>query len=328
MAEGRENQKVSVRGVWEHEEYDFTPWLAKNLDLLGEELGLRLDLVGIEQSVGPYSLDILAKETDADVLVAIENQLEQTDIHHLGQLLTYTAGYDTRIGIWVATSFGYWHAQALHWLNQRTTGEVSFYAVKIEAVRHTGVSRPEPRFRKVVWPGGWNEEATLTSDSPRGEEYEEFFGPLVADLLRTGFAHKSPYKRFDYTGRFFRSRINPSISYAVSLEGGNSAWVTLHIQTGDKTLTQQVFDALKADHVWIEAAIDAGPEPKWYWNGKNRYGWCSVSIKTKGSVHDTPEQQEATRAWMLDHLPKFKEFFDPRVNSILRELRQPTPTNN
>lgn len=321
MSEDHQAHRVSVRAVWEHEEYRFTPWLANNLHHLDETLGLSLELIGIEQPVGPYSLDILAKETSTDVLVAIENQLEWTDTHHLGQLLTYTAGRDTRIGIWVATEFGYEHAQALNWLNDWISPQVSFYGVKIEAVRRTADSEPEPRFHKVVWPGGWDKEATLVPNPPRGVEYEAFFRPLVTELMRSGFADREPFKRFGPSDRSFRSRTIPSIHYSVSLEGVNDAWVTLRIQTGDKALTQGVFDALKADRAQIEAAFDAGPEPKWYWNGKNTFGWCSVSIRTEGSVHDPQAKLEVTRAWMLDHLPRFKEFFNPRVNRILQDLQ-------
>lgn len=317
MVGNNEDQRVSVRNKWKREDYDFTPWLADNLHLLGGSLGLSLELVGTEQSVGPYWLDILARETVADVLVAIENQLEWTDTHHLGQLLNYTAGCDTRIGIWVAPEFCYEHAQALHWLNQWTAGKVSFYAVKIEAVRSTSESEPEARFHRVVWPGGWDKEATLPSNPPRGVEYETFFRPLIARLMNTGFADESPYRRFDHLDRSFDSCID-GISYSVSLEGANDAWVTLRIQTGEKDLTQHVFDALERDRELIESAIDAGRRHRWYWNGKNRHGWCSVSIRTEGSIHDPQEKHEATRAWMLDYLPKFKEFFDPRVGEILQ----------
>ena len=83
---------MDVRGIWPHEAHHFTPWLAKNLDLLGEALHMKLELIQPEAPVGPYYLDIQAKEIDRDVMVAIENQLEWTDFSHLGQLLTYATG--------------------------------------------------------------------------------------------------------------------------------------------------------------------------------------------------------------------------------------------
>ena len=95
-------EPVNVREIWEHEAHDFTPWLADNLDRLGTELGMNLELVATEVSTGPFYLDILARESDLEVNVAIENQLGGSDHGHLGQLLTYAAGHDARILIWVA----------------------------------------------------------------------------------------------------------------------------------------------------------------------------------------------------------------------------------
>ena len=48
MTASKEGKLVDVHHIWKHEAYDFTPWLADNLDLLGEELGLNLKLVSPE----------------------------------------------------------------------------------------------------------------------------------------------------------------------------------------------------------------------------------------------------------------------------------------
>ena len=74
-------EDVDIRELWPNEARDFTPWLAQNLGLLGEKLGMHLELVSQEEPVGPYYLDILAKDVNSDALVAIENQLEWTDRH-------------------------------------------------------------------------------------------------------------------------------------------------------------------------------------------------------------------------------------------------------
>ena len=103
MVELGKIQNIDVKDVWQNETSDFTPWLAENLDLLGEELGLRLELDRTEARVGDFSLDILARDADSNAVVAIENQIAGTDHGHLGQLLTYAAGTEASIVIWVAT---------------------------------------------------------------------------------------------------------------------------------------------------------------------------------------------------------------------------------
>lgn len=234
-----DSEQLTVRDKWKHEALDFTRWLAKNLNQLGDELGMKLELVQTEWPVGPYYLDILAKETVEGVKVAIENQLEETDLHHLGQLLTYATGCDAPIAIWVAPYFGYEHAQALHRLNKWTNDRIRFYGVKVEVVRTSGTDCPEARFRKVVYPGGWNKEITLLllEMHPTTRRYYDFFQPLVDELLGRGFADKAE-SHFGRYGKFFRSRFSPNngypkVGYAASLEGSNDAWTTLHIRTED-----------------------------------------------------------------------------------------------
>ena len=190
--------------MWKHEALNFTPWLAKNLHLLGDALGMKLEPVQTELPVGPYYLDILAREVGEGVTVAIENQLEETDLHHLGQLLTYAAGCGAQVAIWVAPEFGYEPAQALHRLNEWTNERIRFFGVKVEVVKTAGDEPPELRFRKVVYPGGWNEEITR----PSGEmpldtrRYHEFFQPLITTLLAEDFADKA-LNYYDRTGRQF-----------------------------------------------------------------------------------------------------------------------------
>ena len=137
-------ERLSVRLGFDDESKDFTPWLADNLDRLSEQLGLALELREREHQVGKYSLDLLAEDVLGRVVV-IENQLEHSDHTHLGQLLTYCAGTDARVVIWVAPSFTAEHLAALEWLNQNTNSDVGFYAVEVELLR-IGDSRTHAEF--------------------------------------------------------------------------------------------------------------------------------------------------------------------------------------
>ena len=311
-------KQVDVRKMWKHEALDFTPWLAKNLHLLGNTLGMKLELVRMEEPVGPYFLDILAREADDDAIVAIENQLEETDLHHLGQLLTYATGCDAQVAVWVAPEFVYEHAQALHRLNEWTKESIRFFGVKVEVIKEAGDEHLEARFRKVVYPGGWNKEVTL----PSGEmpvtkrQYYEFFQPLVAKLIGDGFADKA-VNYFDHTGRFFPSRLDEYTGYAVSF-WNNGAWVSLHVRTWDSIeRNNRIFDELQEAQPEIEESLDA----EWVWHRFGPNSFFTINIRRDSSIDDPPEKLEEIRDWMLDQLPKLKKVLDPHLERVLKELQ-------
>ncbi|MBM2812583.1 MAG: hypothetical protein HW416_3342, partial [Chloroflexi bacterium] len=96
-------ERVELHSAWLSESSDFTPWLAQegNIELLGEAIGLELEVQGTEQGVGPFRADILCKDTATGNYVLVENQLKTTDHTHLGQLLTYAAGLEAATIVWV-----------------------------------------------------------------------------------------------------------------------------------------------------------------------------------------------------------------------------------
>jgi hypothetical protein len=61
-------EKVDLKTIWENEAYNFTPWLAQkeNLELLGDAIGIELELEAQEKNVGPFRADILCKNTSGD----------------------------------------------------------------------------------------------------------------------------------------------------------------------------------------------------------------------------------------------------------------------
>ena len=61
-----------LRSVWPHEALDFTPWLAENIDFLGETLGLDITVEETESSVGSFNVDIFASEVGTDRKIIIE----------------------------------------------------------------------------------------------------------------------------------------------------------------------------------------------------------------------------------------------------------------
>lgn len=74
-------KRVDLRDVWPHEAFDFTKWLAvdESLKLLTDVVGIELELLETESSVGAFNVDIYAQEVGTERKVIIENQLEDTN---------------------------------------------------------------------------------------------------------------------------------------------------------------------------------------------------------------------------------------------------------
>jgi len=148
--------EVELREAWDHEAHSFTPWLAKHLDQLSQKISLPLELEGVEVRVGSFSADILARNPLDESLVLIENQLEQSDHTHLGQIMTYLAGLEAKTVVWIAKGFREPHLSAIDWLNANTADEFSFFAVQVKVVR-IGTSPIAPVFDVVARPNHWDQ---------------------------------------------------------------------------------------------------------------------------------------------------------------------------
>ena len=158
----------------------FTPWLAQeeNLGLLGESLGLTLELEATEQSVGPFAADILCKDPMTEQWVLIENQLEQTDHTHLGQIITYAAGLNAVTIIWIAATFVEQHRAALDWLNEITAEGTDFFGVEVELWGIGDAPQLAPKFNIVSKPNAWSKSVAKGRRESREWDEPSFFAAL------------------------------------------------------------------------------------------------------------------------------------------------------
>ena len=148
---------IDLREAWPHEANDFTPWLAENLHRLSQAIGVDLELEDTEVSVEGFSADILARIPSDGSMVVIENQLENTDHTHLGQVLTYLAGLEAQTVIWIAREFQGPHLSAVRWLNSHTVDPFAFFAVKVRAVRiGDAPALVAPLFEVLERPNDWD----------------------------------------------------------------------------------------------------------------------------------------------------------------------------
>jgi hypothetical protein len=176
-------ENVSVRSAWAHEARSFTPWLAQNMDTLSTAIGIPLELTGTEVAVESFSADILARNPEDGSIVLIENQLEVGDHTHLGQIMTYLAGLNAHVVIWVAPEFRDPHLSAIRWLNEHTVEPYAFFAVRVRVVR-IGDSPYAPLFDVLERPNDWDRSLQEVSREARaptelGALRREFWSRLL-----------------------------------------------------------------------------------------------------------------------------------------------------
>ena len=247
-------EPAKVREYWLDEARDFTPWLAKeeNLDLLGETIGMSLELVGKEMPVGPFKADIVAREDENTVI--IENQLDATDHKHLGQLLVYAAGRSAATVVWVAKSVTDEYRKVIDWLNEETN--VNFWALEIELWR-IGDSPVAPKFNVVCEPN----ELTKTPDGPSGELSEtkllqlDFWKGFSEYLETSGSSFNArkaqPAHWYDLPIGTTRAHIylNALVTFRPGVACG------LYIKTSQSAL---IYERLSEQRETIDAELDIG----------------------------------------------------------------------
>ncbi|MGY5769113.1 DUF4268 domain-containing protein [Vibrio cincinnatiensis] len=308
--------KVGLREIWPHEASDFTPWLAENIDELGKALGMDLELIEQEASVGDFSLDILAKDLGTSRSVIVENQLTQTDHDHLGKLITYAAGFDASIVIWVSDSIREEHRQAMDWLNQRTDSETSFFGVVVEVIKIDD-SKPAFNFKLVASPNEWQKnkkrQTQRTSVSTKGEKYQNYFQNLIDDLrdIHRFTSAKAGQPQNWYS---FSSGVS-GMTYGANFSQGGKARAELYIDLGDHEKNKYVFDQLFNIKGEIEDSL--GQEISWERLDNKRASRLALYID--GSIEESDSELEKVKNWHIEQLLKLKAALGKKIGQLSKE---------
>lgn len=294
-------EKVELRKVWAHEAQDFTKWLAEeeNLTALGEAIGIDLELIETESNVGSFSADIFAQEIGSGKKVVIENQLEDTNHDHLGKIITYAAGKEAELVVWIVARARDEHKQAIEWLNQHTDVEFGFFLIEIELWKIDG-SNPAPRFNIIERPNDWAKAVKASEGYSETERMRLQYWQRYAEL-----AEKDTE---------FRSVMRPQ-------KPSKDHWTTIHLGTGNYHLcpliysnedkigievcvpnNKQIGEAIIKEAKRLGAVLDADPEP---FNASKSSG---VRFFKRGrNFKKHPEKWDEYVQWHLDSAVKLRE---------------------
>ncbi len=304
-------ERVGLREVWPKEAKDFTPWLAKNLDMLSEHIGIeKLSLLETEKPVGMLSADIFA-EGDGETVV-IENQLQKTDHDHLGKLVTYLSNLDAKTAIWITTQPRPEHIKAINWLNEVSPSDTSFYLVKIEAVT-IGTSESAPLFTTIAGP---SREAKII----RGQKDELAATQMKRMDFWRGLLEKAASKTKLYSG------VAPSKdnwlytgagkaglwwSFVITMDHG-VAQLCINLGPDKKDETDKIFEQIRNHREEIEKVF--GEELSWI--RRENVLVCRIeSSSNAGGLRDE-EKWGQIQDDMIDRLIRLEKALKPSLAKI------------
>jgi Domain of unknown function (DUF4268) len=298
---------VAPRTVWPHEAHSFTPWLLSNVDVLNDLLGMDLELKVAEHPVGDFSLDLLGRDTNDDSVVIIENQLDQSDHTHLGQILTYAAGTDPKTIVWISTGFRLEHRAALDWLNEHTDPDTRFFGIEIGVVQ-IGDSDPAPNFKLVAQPNDWGKRvkaATVaTALTPKRKLYWEFWTRFLGRI------------QSEHPG--WTKATNPTYDNWYPLASGTS-WVSyetffakqglrvrLWFGSPDEEVNKRRFRALHAQKDEFERSLGEVAT----WDEKPGEKGATIYVESQFESVMNEDEWPAMLDWVIDQHVRFRRAVD------------------
>lgn len=304
-------EQIDIRSMWQDEEREFTPWLAKetNIQILADEIGVDLEVEDTEVYIGSYKADIVARDSE-NRKVIIENQLSKTDHKHLGQLLTYASGIGARIIIWICKEVTDEHRRAIDWLNEVTSSDVAFFACEIELWR-IGSSSPAPKFKVVSSPNDWSKTLKDTVNPEALSEtkklhiefwngFKEYMTSTDSDLkLRT------PRPQHWYSIAVGRSKFNISLTTNTQT---HRLGCEIYIRGKE---AKNAFAQLEKHRKEIEEKLGSLD-----WQELPEGQDCRIIQYRDGDSKDRTQWTELQK-WLKERADSFYEVFSPRIRSLV-----------
>lgn len=295
--------EVPLREIWAGEATHFTPWLAANLQLISEKLGLELELESVESAAGDFSADIIAKDVATNRRVIIENQYGGTDHRHLGQILTYSSVLNASVVIWIAERVRSEHKAAIDFLNLNLKETLQIFAIEANIIRIDD-SKPAFGLKIICMPAEAATASTSTSAeiTETREKYRSYFQSLLDELREV---HKYTNARAAQPQNWytFTSDNSKVYKYSTSFAQGSRIRVETYIDCGDKLRNEAIFDALYAQKEAVNAAYGAELE----WEKLDTKRACRIAIYLDGDIDAESEKLVEIKKWVVANLLRMRK---------------------
>lgn len=235
----------------------------------------------------------------------------------MGKLLTYAAGYDANVIVWLTREFRDEDRQAQDWLNRRTDKETEFFGVVVELLKIDG-SLPAPQFRTVATPNDWRKEtsAKTPGDAPVasacGERYREFFQPLI-DTHRERHKFTNARKAQPQNWYSFSAGYGQRVIYGANFTGQRQARVEVYIDDGNGDRNIRLLEGLELRKEEIESALNETLD----WQRLEGRRACRIALHRPGSIEDDADTLADIQEWMVKNLLEFRRVFDPELAVLI-----------
>jgi hypothetical protein len=304
-------EMLPIRQVFPKEAQHFTTWFEAHIEVLAERVGIPLTVIQREKEVGEFNVDLLCEDGEGKPVI-IENQVERTDHDHLGKLLTYLVNLDASTAIWVTSEPRAEHQKVVDWLNESTPADVSFFLVKVEAVK-IGDSPFAPLFTIQAAPDKQTKEVGEKKKewAERHMQRYEFWSALLEKSREKTrlFSNISP-GRYHWLGTG-AGKSGLSFNLTIVMDwGGVELYIDHDKDTGQRN--KAIFDAFYAERASIEKEF--GGELEWERLDDKRA--CRIRKRfTSGGLTNTDEWA-LLQEQMIDAMIRLEKVLKPRIAKI------------
>lgn len=307
---------LNPRDVWNAEDRHFTPWLADNIELLADALNIKIEPdPRTEVQIGSFKADIIAKREGSESQILVENQLEDTNHTHLGQLITYASGMDIETVVWIAPRFREEHRAAIDWLNSISESRVNFFGLQVEALR-IDESAPAPRLNIVCRPNDWTRHVRGLTDTGEPERHvrrRAYWTSFLENLNAEGGKVSGDREPTQYNWLGFG--IGKWGIQLVVYCRKDSARIALELQRSESEpeIATGWFHALEEQREHIESALGFTLE----WDAAEELRICRILHKWADSPGWGDDSQwDEHHAAMARKLNRMHEVFSPLVKNL------------
>lgn len=303
--------KINPVKIW-GDERKFSSWLIDHFNVLSDEIHIDVEELEAEVSVGPFKCDISGVDRETQKPVVVENQYGMSNHDHLGKLLTYAAGREAGVIVWIAEDFRDEHLSVLNWLNSEMDN-LAIFGVKLEVIKIDD-SKPVVSFKVLSKPDEWQRTIRTERLSERNRSYMEYFNQLL-EKLKTEIPKYTTLTRARPQS-YLRTRAGKNrLYYSFAFTRENRYRIGLTIRTGDKEQNKAIFDTLHSQKSKIEEITGSLEWDRLDDNNPSRI-YLSMEDTSIVELLEDPEKLEDTLNWSVEIAKKFKKGFTPLIKNL------------